>query len=349
MSDFGGVSTHKDGSWTITSTSSQEKLDKTFAKPDEKAVEAPEKAPEGATESNPDSPVVDPVETAPEASKAGKDALDIDHGDPRKNPKARIDRLNRELSSEKARADEIERRHNETLAELQRLRGGNEPKVQARPKETDSGERPKPTIDQFETLEDWEEAVESWRDEKKALKAQKEAEQRQTEEVISGYSKRMQEHIKGKPDFWQTISPRVVNWRPLSDLIREGVDLRNLDPRVKIEGAIADYILVSETPGPLTEYFSGKPEEVDRLLGIHPRRLYAEVGKIEDRLVAAHPTTDSAKPVKMSRANPPVQPVTAVPPSASDSLDLTDKTISNKEWIRRRELVEEKRHKANSN
>ncbi len=320
MSD--GISTVSTDGFTVKSTAPQEALSKAF----EKTPETPKDAPETPVDAPDDSPPEPEAAKAPEA---------VQKPNPRKDPKARIDQLTREKG-------ELERR----LAEIE-ARTYDAPAKPA-PKPEPQQPKGKPTLDQFETVEQYTEAVADWKLEQwqqtQTQNARKQAEDKAVHETLQTYSKRMQEHIAKNPDFWEKVPEEMVNWRPLSEMSRMGVDIGSLTPYARLQGAITDFFLVSETPGPLIEYFAGNPMEVERLMGVHPRRLYAELGKIEDRLGAA--STGSAPKPQISRAKPPVSPVTAVAPSVSDSDDLPDPKLSDIEWGRKREALEAKRLKA---
>src|SRR5689334_15533771 len=133
MSD--GISTVSTDGFTVKSTAPQEALSKAF----EKTPETPKDAPE--------TPVDAPDDSSPEP-EAAKAPEAVQKPNPRKDPKARIDQLTREKGELERRLAEIEARTYDAPAKPA-------PKPEPQPKG-------KPTLDQFETVEQYTEAVADW-------------------------------------------------------------------------------------------------------------------------------------------------------------------------------------------
>ncbi len=145
--------------------------------------------------------------------------------------------------------------------------------------------------------------------EKSARESHQKAEtERKTQETFSSFAQRMGEHLKTDPDFWERQNETVVQLRPFSVLSEE--ERQSAGPL----NALADHFLVSDKAPALIEYFSGKPDELQRLSTLHPGNFWRELGRIEERLSAA--TTASA-PQPVSKAAPPARPVTGGPPSST--------------------------------
>ena len=82
--------------------------------------------------------------------------------------------------------------------------------------------------------------------------------------------------------------------------------------------ALAEYILRSDIAPSLVKYFSERKEELERFGRLDPFRFGPEIGKIEERL-SAGPST-AATPVEMSKAKPPIRPVTGGSPIVEKDL-----------------------------
>ena len=240
-----------------------------------------------------------PTETTPEPEKP--------LGKPRHDMKARMLDATRKESEAKKRADEIERRANALEAELARLKAASEPPP-AKP-EPPKKDDTRPKLDEFETLEDHAEAVANWVADKREKAAREAAvsanREKQTEERFASFAKRMEEHVKADPDFWSRQDETVVQLRPTSVLSQ--AELAKAGPL----NALADHFLVSDQGPALIEYFSGKPEELQRLSTLHPAQFWRELGRIEERLPAA--TTATVEETPKSKAAPPARPVTGGP------------------------------------
>lgn len=317
MSDYSVVET--DGFRIESNSRTAEQMTEAF----KTAKEAPEKAHKAAEKAVPqdDGAGDDPEgeespETAPEGSAEAEKPL----GKPRHDMKARMLEATRKESEAKKRADEIERRAIALEAELRALKSGIQPKAEAKPAEKQApvGDG-RPKLEDFESLEDHAEAVANWvadKREKAAKESQQKAEfERVTQEKFSSFAQRMGEHLKDDPDFWERQNETVVQLKPFSVLTEE--EKQTAGPL----NALADHFLVSDKAPALIEYFSGKPDELQRLSTLHPGNFWRELGRIEERLSAA--TTASAPP-PVSKAAPPARPVTGGPPSnTSDPSKMT--------------------------
>lgn len=255
----------------------------------------------------------DDEDLAPEAPKDAKegDEKKADHkGKPKHDPTARVMQATRQAAEAKRERDEIQRRFEEAQAELDRLRGGKQ--AQTAPKPAPEG---KPTPDAFETYEEYTEALTDWKiEQREAAKEQaRQAEQfaKTVTERVKSFQERIGAHLQANPDFWDRVSPDVVQLRPLSTL---GPD----EPKGALN-ALAEHFITSEVGPALMMYFTDHPDEIQRFSALHPITFGVELGKIEVGLGAA--STATVPKTQASKARPPVRPVTGSPTTDSDEID----------------------------
>lgn len=331
-----GFSTvQSDGLEISSNVRSADQMDRAFEKASptpKEAPEAPEPAP--AEDETPEQP--EPAVTAPEQPKAdekpGHKATKI--------PRVRVEEATREAAQARRereeiqkRADEIQRRADAAEAELRRYR---EQASKASEPEQHKKEAPKadgrPKLEDFENLEDFTDAVTEWKlenREKAAKQRESELLREQTREArLKGFSERIQAHLKTDPNFFDKVDKNLVALRPLSELGPS-------EPRNQMNLA-ADYILDSEEPAKLFEYFTAHPEEVRRFLTLHPMQIGKEIGKIEGRLGAA--ITAPVPEPEVSKASPPARPVAGGPPTVGEP----GPNASFDEWARHEEAKAER-------
>ena len=288
---------------TVTSdgfdvSSSSETPEEIQASLDREKEPVQETAPEEKPEETP--------EEKPEVVEEGKNKR------ARHDPTERVRMATREAKEAKQRAevaiqekDEIARRAEEYRLELEKMRSPATPEDRSgKPKSTD-----------FETYEEFTEALAEWKFNENVQKMQsqqrQEAIERETAHRFSGFEKKMKDHMEADPTFKDRISPNVLNLRPLSALAQG-------EPRGPLN-ALAEHFLVSEVAPKLIEYFSEHEDELQRFSTLHPLRFGVELGKVEERLsVGSH--TAAAPVVEMSKAKPPVRPVTGGPPIVDKDL-----------------------------
>lgn len=321
-----------DGLEISSNVRSADQMGRAFEKANPTPKEAPE-APEPAEveDETPEQP--EPAVTAPDQPKAeekpGHKAS--------KNPRVRIEEATREAAQAKRereelqkRADEIQRRADAAEAELRRYREQHDKPKEEKAAAPKADGRPK--LEDFENLEDFTDAVTEWKlaDREKTAK-QRESEvmrERAREGRMKAFSERIQAHLKTDPNFFDKVDQNLVQLRPLSELGPS-------EPRNQMNLA-ADYILDSEEPAKLFEYFTAHPEEVRRFLTLHPMQIGKEIGKIEGRLGAA--ITAPVPEPEVSKASPPARPVAGGPPTVGEP----GPNASFEEWARHEDAKAER-------
>ena len=256
------------------------------------------------------------VEAEPAEAESVEEKPPVEEGRNKKarhDPAERVRMAAREAKEAKQRAedvtrekDEISRRAEEYRLELEKIR------VQTKPKEPDSSGKPKST--DFHTYEEFTEALAEWKFNENIQKLESnrrmEAIERETAHRFSSFEKKIKEHMDADPTFKDRISPDVLNLRPLSAMAPG-------EPRGPLN-ALAEHFLVSEVAPKLIEYFSEHEDELQRFSTLHPLRFGVELGKVEERLSVGSSTATA--PVEMSKAKPPVRPVTGGPPIVDKDL-----------------------------
>lgn len=234
------------------------------------------------------------VETEGEAQPEKKEE------DPPPIPKGvqkRIDRAVREKYEAQARAKMLEER-------LSALEQRNSPQPQAAAPAGDKA----PTLDQFESFDDYVAAKAEYIASRKIEQALSEREQRQQqqyqqtqqEQLQASWNKRIVEATAEMPDFEDVIATSDVPMTP----------------------AMRDAIVESDVGPKLAYYLANNPDEATKIANMSPIGAIRALGRIEERLASS--------PVKKITSAPP--PVGSVAGSASVTKN-PDK-MSAEEWLR---------------
>lgn len=116
------------------------------------------------------------------------------------------------------------------------------------------------------------------------------------------------------PEFLDTLSDDVIHLQTFAQLPPGAVPTGAT--------AVADYIVDAATrddgaPHLLMRYFTDHPDDLQRLSALPPSVAFGQMGRIEERLIAAHPSGPAQTPV--SRARSPIKPVAGSQRIVSDS------------------------------
>ena len=335
MTETVSLDTH-DGFHVTSNSQTADQLKEQFKDP--KAVEAPKEPAKADPE-----PVeaTDQAEEGQEAEKAGEQP-EKPLGKPKNDPRARVMQATRQAAEAKRERDEIERRAIAAEAELERYRSGKpatEPaKAEAKPAD---GTDPEPKEDDFESYGQYVKAQARWEARQEFREQTTAHEQRQQRELALQHQREMFEAFKGRirtalksdPAIHEHISHEVVA------LIPEGpVDLSK---RLSNEELIGVHCVAEEKGLDMMRHLSDNPDVLQRLRGLSQGSLLVELGRIDARLGSA--STAPEPKATISRANPPVRPVTAVAPSGDDS---PDPDLPFDQWAKQRIREEERERKA---
>jgi hypothetical protein len=220
------------------------------------------------------------------------------------------------------RLDEIERRAVAAEAELARLRGAAVPeKAEAKPEPKSDDQEPKE--DDFEDYGAYVKAQARW-EARQEFKSQTEKSREESKregmiqhqvKMFETFQERIKAAITADPTLDQKIKPELIAMLPQGPV--------DLSKRLTNDQLIGLHFIREERGLDIMAYLSDNPDVLQRLSTLDHGSLMVELGRIEGRLGAA-PSTATARP-GISRANPPVRPVTAVAPSGdADELDPKD-------------------------
>jgi hypothetical protein len=247
-------------------------------------------------------------------------------GKPRDDPRARMleatrkeAEAKRERDAERARAERLER---ELAAE--RAARPAPPKPAAEPEKARPAEDIKPKADDFEDYEQFLDARDAynrrqWERETEA-RAQVSARQRSVDSTVFSFNERLAGVKADNPEFAAKfhefmggVSPEVRDLQP-SFMRAEG-------QRPDASHVIADEIIRSEHAPALMLHFTEHPEDLQRVKALRtPDDVKVEVRLIARGLEAATTVATSTEP-EVSKAKPPVRPVTGSPHTADSEPD----------------------------
>ena len=153
----------------------------------------------------------------------------------------------------------------------------------------------KPTMAQYANVEDYVEAVSDWKLNQREQQTQKQQAEEQQKQFLEKTEKiyAQAEKIRG--------------------FDRDAFD------ELPLTNAIAQAIVGSEVAPKLMAHFVSNPDEVTRIAGLSPIRQIAEIGKLEDKVSSV-----VVKPVTVSKAPAPIEPIGTRGSSTKDPSDMTD-------------------------
>ena len=248
------------------------------------------------------------------------------------NATARVqDALSKQKAAEQ-RAQQLEAR----LEALERARQAPPPQPEQRQQPqtraaNDDEDDPKPKVDDHDSYEEYAEKLARWsfRDEaKKAAQGMQEAQRAHAViERVAAPLQRTREAIETSlredPSIKDRVSRDLLAVKPTYDIDSETGRVGKLRGRIGPENDFMHAVLSSENAVGLMLHLSehtNVPEFLQRIARLPDREsVIREVAKLEARLEAAVTTAPSAKPV--SKAHPPVRPVTGAPSTDVDSDD----------------------------
>lgn len=257
-------------------------------------------------------------------SDADAEAGNDKRGNPRHDPKARINVLAREKREARERAERAEAR----VQELERERQARAARPAAegahedrRAAAADADPDPEPNEGDYETHAEWMSAHARWsvRDERRQLAAQDAHHARAHHqatahvEAMETFRSRVHEAIEADPEIRDRILSIGKQLVPVEDL-PEGAQPRQ-------SNVMASLIIASEQTVPLLLHFESNPEDFQRIAALRtPADILRAMAKLEYRLEAATAGASSEALPEVSKAPPPVRPVTGAPRTAPPDL-----------------------------
>jgi hypothetical protein len=257
------------------------------------------------------------AEPDPEPEKAKADEDEEKLGKPRDDPRARMLEATREAAAAKRERDAIK-------AELaaERAKAKTAPEQRPEPK-AEPGAKAKPKVEDFQSYEEFTEALTDYKlDAKLEARNREDQTRSQRQQVHSdvgrwkqGFSQRVGEFAKTDPDFNTRLSPDILALKPVYDAVLSG-------EQVEAKHYIADEIIGSHKAPELLVYFSEHRDEFQRIAALKtPHAVVREMAKVEQKLESSSDAATTGPSVNrgVSKAKPPVKPVTGSPSTASPS------------------------------
>ena len=280
------------------------------------AEEAPEAKPEAKPAEKPEAKAA-PAEEAEEEGETPEERKSRAQQRVQEATRAAAE-AKRELAREKQEREALARR----LEALERERTRPEAAPAEKPappkSEAASTDDPRPKPDDFENWSDYEDKLLEWnrREFRREMAKEQEAE-RHVQEVgrkADAFFGRLKSAAQADPEFHGRTIEFVGNLQP-SWMLRDG-------QARQAHNDIADELFRSESAPALISHFVEHPEDFDRLRALRSsREVLREMVKIEARLEGATAGTppSSERPAskpEVSKAPPPVRPVTGAPIAA---------------------------------
>jgi hypothetical protein len=153
----------------------------------------------------------------------------------------------------------------------------------------------KPTMAQYANVEDYVEAVSDWKLNQREQQTQKQQAEEQQKQFLD----------KTEKIYAQAEKIRGFDRDAFDDL--------------PLTNAIAQAIVDSEVAPKLMAYFVNNPEDVSRIANLNPVRQIAEIGKLEAKVSEV-----AVKPVTVSKAPAPIEPIGTRGSSNKDPSEMTD-------------------------
>ena len=224
--------------------------------------------------------------------------------------------------ADRAKASErLVEEQKQRISELEgKLNGGKEPA--AKPAETPTPQfaKPKPKLEDFDSLESFTEALTDWkaeeRDFKRDAQDKQDKQRKASEKVMNSWKERESAGREKYADY---------------DKVAHADDL-------PITNAMGAAIMESDLGHELAYYLGSNPKEAARIAKLPVASQIRELGKIEAKLTPDDKAPEDDKPAVASKAPPPPRPARgATPPPAKDPDKIISTSQDFREVLRARE------------
>ena len=250
-------------------------------------------------------------ESETEPANEPTEAESTKKGNPRHDPQARVAEATRQAAEAKREAAELRAR----LDRIERERTA--PPEQRPPAPQAQAPTEKPQAQDYESYEEYLDARDAWRDQESQRRqhAHQQASKRQQEVTgaIDGFKAALSRAGAADPEFGSKIAPEVWALEP-SIAVPPG------QPKTAQHWIADDFLSAPERAPALMLHLSEHPAELQRIAALSsPRAVTRELAKIEVTLEARTDaaTAGTSPEREVSKANPPVTPVTGSPSVAS--------------------------------
>lgn len=264
-----------------------------------------------ATETGEDEP--EEVVAAPEETPAEAEEELKHRGQPKFDPKAKVQQATQRLAEERRRNEALEER----LARLEAPKAA--PEAPAQPTEA-----LRPRKELYASDEDYIEALVDWKADHKIreIRTQDQEQAKQQAAVnsvvtrIDGFNERVAVAAQADPEMLDKVDPGLLGMTPSFLLPPDQVPTADSD--------IAQGIIESEHSAKLLVHLSDHPEELQKLRHLNDTNAVVRaIGRLEAKVSAApKPAPAPApKPAPVSAAAPPVKPIDGSPQYAEETAD----------------------------
>lgn len=243
-------------------------------------------------------------------------------GNPRHDPTARVAEATRQAKEARERAERAEREASEYRYRLEQAERAKQPAQEARPAPSEDAE---PQEGDFENYSDYVKALARHEYKTAAREAQQQyqvhaqaaAHVQRVTQTADAFKAALAKAAESDPELHEKLAPEVMNLGP-SFMLEPGV-------RPGPHNWIADDLLSAPDRAPgLMLYLSEHPAEFQRIAALSsPRAVTRELAILSVKLSDAA-TNGTSSERRVSKAKPPVTPLTGSPHTASDLPDDED-------------------------
>ena len=233
-------------------------------------------------------------------------------GKPRDDPRARVQQATRQAAEAKAERDAALAEVREVKERLASLERGEKPESK---EASPDGPQPEPQLEDFEDFQTFNKTHTAWvkAETKREILAELgvQSQQSAVDRELAEVSRRYAEAVRGKTDGW---SDEIKTLRAEFQLGEgEQPDATNW---------IANELVFSPESAPaLALHLSEHPDVFQRIAALTtPREVSRELAKLEARLEAATAGNGSRREEEVSKAPPPIKPVSGAPYVAEEDL-----------------------------
>jgi len=262
----------------------------------------------------------------PEGEPEGEPEKPSKKGNPRHDPIARMKEATRKEAEAKAELRQVRNQLNEALNLLQQQPQTQQPQASA--KQSTDG---RPQAENFDDFEQYLDARDEWNRKNWSEQLEKQqAERRQQDEGYRAFNQRMDE-FKSKADFTQdpNISRDILELTPVF-MLEKGAP-------VTAENVMGDWLIFHPNDAmAVGRYLSEHEDEFQRIAALSNGDLvYTEMAKVAGKAEAFSVKPEEVKAKGVSKAKPPVKPVSGAPYIADDGHEGPKPGEDFDSWLRR--------------
>lgn len=260
-----------------------------------------------ASEAETDVKVEDVQETEPETQEEANEVDSSEEGEVEEQPEETVEQRLERLEKER---ESLEKKNSRQVAAYNRLQEALEKERKERQEalvKADAVDTKQPNIDDFNTLDEYNEAVSDWKAEQKIKAKEAEIAQRQQQENIRKIQEERAKIANEQEVEYLKTNPR---YKASKQEFESYIKVANVNPQV--EDAIVSMAYKGNVPQ-LVDYFGDnngeRLDEFEKITQMSPIDAAIEIYKIQQKLVTPKKTENKPlpKPVKASPASKSVK------------------------------------------